>query len=132
MHPEDALPQQETFFEHVAGNRRVEVIKPYDRSYAREVFGAIGEEATKALAAALDIEGNYDPGDIPDPGGAEYEDFLWRELSDAAREDVRQSPVLYSFFVVTESREGKSEDLYIAPDWPSAEAFARHRLAGGI
>jgi hypothetical protein len=42
---------------------------------------------------------------------------------------VRQDPNLYSFFVVTETRAGKAEDLYIAPDWPSAEAFAKNRIA---
>lgn len=126
------MPQQEQFFEQRAGDRRVEVIKTYDRSYAREVFGAIGDDARKALEAALDIGANYEPADIPDPDGSEYDDFLWEELLEAAREDVRQDPNLYSFFVVSETRAGKTGDLYVSPDWPSAEAFARRRLPGGI
>ena len=123
------MPKQEVFFEQREGNRRVEVIKTYDRSYAREVFGSIGDDARKALEAALDIGANYEPADIPDPDGSDYDDFLWEELLEAAREDVRQDPNLYSFFVVTESREGKAADLYVSPDWPSAEAFAKQRIA---
>ncbi len=126
------MTMRETFLKEASGGVDVEVVKTYDRSYAREVFDAIGDEATKALAAALNIEGRYEPGDIPYPGDTGYDDFLWQEISDAAREDVRQSPVLYSFFIVTESREGKATDLYVSADRPSAEAFARRRLAHGI
>ena len=110
----------------------VEVLKTYDRSYAREVFGSIGDDARKALEAALDIGANYEPADIPDPNGSEYDDFLWEELLEAAREDVRQDPNLYSFFVVSETRAGKTADLYVSPDWPSAEAFAKKLLARKI
>ena len=123
------MPKQEVFFEQREGNRRVDVLKTYDRSYAREVFNSTGEEARKALAEALQIHTNYEPADIPDSDGSDYGDFLWEEMCEAAREDVRQDPNLYSFFVVTETRAGKAEDLYIAPDWPSAEAFAKNRFA---
>jgi hypothetical protein len=122
------MPRQETFFSEAANDVLVEVTKTYDRSYAREVFGSIDEEATSALATALDIKGNYEPNDIPDPDGTNYEDFLWHELCEAAREDVRQDPNLYSFFVVSETQAGKTEDLYVSPDWPSAELFAKERL----
>lgn len=119
------MPRQEVFFEQKNGDRRVEVLKTYDRSYAREVFNEIDTEARTALAAALELEKNYEPGDIPDPDGIEYDDFLWDELLEAAREDVRSDPNLYSFFVVSETKAAKSQDLYISPDWPSAEAFAK-------
>ena len=33
------MPQQEVFFEEQAGDRITTVLKTYDRSYAREVFG---------------------------------------------------------------------------------------------
>jgi hypothetical protein len=123
------MPKQELFFEQTTGDHRVEVLKTYDRSYAREVFNGIGEEATAALASALDLEKNFEPEDIPAPDGSDYEDFLWEELYEAAREDVRSDPSLYSFFVVTETRAGKAEDIFISPDWPSAEAFAKQILA---
>jgi len=42
---------------------------------------------------------------------------------------VRQSPRLYSFFVVTETKAGEAEDIYISADWPSAEMFAKKRVA---
>jgi len=123
------MPRQELFFEQTTGARRVEVLKIYDRSYAREVFNAIGDEARHALAAALELEKNYEPADIPDPNGSDYVDFLWDELLEAAREDVRSDPNLYSFFVVSEATSARPQDVYISPDWPSAEAFAKRRIA---
>lgn len=125
------MPKQEVFFEQRAGDRRVEVLKTYDRSYAREVFSGIDTQAREALAASLELEKNYEPDAIPDPNGFEYDDFLWEELCEAAREDVRADPKLYSFFVVNEEVGGRAADLYVSPDWPSAEAFAKERLLGG-
>ena len=122
------MPQQEVFFEQKAGDRLIAVLKTYDRSYAREVFGKVNDEAKMSLAAALEITENHNPEDIPDPNGQDYEEFLWDELSEASLEDIRQSPRLYSFFVVTETKAGKSEDIYISADWPSAEAFAKTHL----
>ncbi len=122
------MPQQEVFFEQRAGDRLIAVLKTYDRSYAREVFGKVDDAAMKTLAVALEIEKNYEPDDIPAPDGEEYEDFLWEELSEASVEDVRQSPRLCSFFVVTENSAGKAKEIYISADWPSAEAFAKGLL----
>ena len=121
------MPQQELFFEQKAGDRLIAVLKTYDRSYAREVFGKVNDEARKSLAAALEIAKNYDPEDIPDSNGQDYEDFLWEELSEASLEDVRQSPRLCSFFVVTETKAGTAAEIYISADWPSAEEFANRR-----
>lgn len=123
------MPKQETFFCENINGATIEVLKTYDRSYAREVFGCIGDEAKMALAAALEIEKNYAPVDVPDPAGQDYENFLWEELSEASLEDVRQSPRLYSFFVVTETKAGKAENVYVSADWPSAEGFAKRHLA---
>lgn len=119
------MPRQETYFEQRAGNRRVEVIKTYDTAYAREVFRSMDEDALRTLATALEIDSNYDPADIPDPAGSEYEDFLWDELLQTGLEDVRLDPNLRSFFVVSENADGESEDLYVSADFPSAEAFAK-------
>jgi hypothetical protein len=123
------MPRQETFLRESVNGVAIEVLKTYDRSYAREVFGRMSDEAEKALAKAFAIKKNYEQADIPESGGSDYEDFLWEELCDAAREDVRQDPNLYSFFVVSETKAGKTEDLFVSPDWPSAEAFAKARLA---
>lgn len=125
------MPQQELFFEERVGDRLIVVLKTYDRSYAREVFGKVDDAAMKSLAAALEIEKNYEPDDIPAAGGPDYEDFLWEELSESSVEDVRQSPILNSFFVVTETRAGKAKEIYVSADWPSAEAFAKS-LASSI
>jgi hypothetical protein len=119
------MPQQEIFFEQNTGNRRIEVLKTYDRSYAREAFGNMNEAAQNHLWNSLGIDDTYDPADVPpvhDPNG---EDFLWEELLEAAREDGSQ----LSFFVVNEAIGGSSESLYVSPDWPSAEAFAKNHIA---
>lgn len=123
------MPQQETFLIERANDLVIEVLKTYDRSYAREVFSNVDDEAMKSLSAALEIEKNHAPEDIPDPSGQDYEDFLWEELNEASLEDVRQSPRLCSFFVVTETEAGKAKDVYVSADWPSAEKFAKRRLA---
>jgi|SRR5580704_14353422 hypothetical protein len=123
------MPRQETFFSEAAKGVVIQVLKTYDQSYAREAFDCMSGEARNVLAVALEIEKNYDRADIPDPDGIDYESFLWDELRDAAREDVRQDPNLFSFFIVSETKKGKAEDLYVSPDWPSAEQFAKSRLA---
>jgi hypothetical protein len=126
------MPKQELFFEQTAGDRRIEVLKTYDKSYAREVFDRMDEEARGALARSLEFQENLAPEDIPDPNGIEYDDFLWEGLHDAAREDVRNDPNLYSFFVVSEIGPAKNEDLYVSPDWPSAEAYAKLRITRAL
>ena len=119
------MPQQEMFFEQVAGDRRVEVLKTYDRSLAREAFGDMDEAAQAFLWSSLGINEAYDATDVPSRDDAGGEDFLWEELLDASREDGN----LLSFFVVSESIGPKSRSLYVSPDWPSAEAFAKSRIA---
>lgn len=124
------MPKQETFFEQAAAGRRVKVFKTYDQAYAREAFSSMDEEAQRQLWAVLKPEETYDPAELPtlgDPGDTdgEAEAFLWDELLEQAREDGNQ----LSFFVVNESAGGRSESLYVSPDWPSAEAYAKERLA---
>jgi hypothetical protein len=126
------MPRQETFLREAANGVEVKVLKTYDRSYAQEVFRGMSAEALKALAATLNLEEKYEVTDIPAPDAPDYEDFLWDEICEGAIEDVRQSPTLSSFFVVVESKDGKSEELYVSPDWPSAEAFARNRIGGKL
>ncbi|MGO9323526.1 MAG: hypothetical protein ACLP07_03110 [Terracidiphilus sp.] len=123
------MPKQETFLQEAANGVEVEVLKTYDKSYAQEVFRGMSPEALEALAATLSLEDKYEAADIPAPDAADYANFLWDEICEGAIEDVRQSPTLSSFFVVVESKDGKSEELYVSPDWPSAEEFAKRRLA---
>ena len=125
------MPKQEVFFEQQMGSRRVEVLKSYDQSYAHEAFRNMDEGALQRLWDVLKPEDTYEAADLPrlnDPGDVtgEAESFLWDELLEQARE---QGSVL-SFFVVNESFEGHSESLYVCPDWPSAEAFAKDCVAG--
>ncbi len=120
------MPKQQIFFEQITGERRVEVLKTYDRSYAREAFGKMDEAAQMYLWSTLGIDEAYDPTDVPPRHDPDSEDFLWEELLEAAREDGN----LLSFFVVNEAKGSLSESLYVSPDWPSAEAFAKSRIAG--
>ena len=106
----------------------VEVIKTFDPSYAREVFDAMDDSAKAALFNALEIGRKHVPENIPNPARPEYDHFLWEELAEDSLEDARQYPKQYSFFVVSVSRNGKSEDRYVSADWPSAETFARAEL----
>jgi len=120
------MSKQETFFEQQDGEIKIEVLKSYDPGYAREVFRNMDDEALKQLWTVLEVENTYDAADLPSlgqPDGA-GEDFLWDELADSAREYGNE----LSFFIVNETRGKKSESLWVSPDWPSAEAFAKARL----
>jgi hypothetical protein len=50
------MPKQEILLEENANGATIEVLKTYDRSFAREVFIGIEEDARKILAAALDFD----------------------------------------------------------------------------
>src|SRR5258708_16550342 len=119
------MRQQEVYFEQKTDKGRIEVLKTYDRQFAREAFANMDESAQKYLWSSLGIDENYGPGDHPPLDQPDNEDFLWEEVLEAAREDGN----LLSFFVVSHTHNGRSEDLYISPDWPSAEAFAKRRIA---
>jgi len=123
------MPQQEVFFEQATGDRRIQVLKTYDPNYAREVFDEMNEDAQAILWKSLDIEQTYDTAHLPSPTDPDRTDFLWDELMNSAREDVRLNPNLRSFFVVSEIRGAAPQSLYVSADWPSAESFARNLLA---
>jgi hypothetical protein len=118
------MPQQEVFFEQSTGEWLVKVLKTYDQNYAREAFDNMDEAAQMHLWNSLELDTAYDPAETPAIPEPESEDFLWDELLEAAREDGN----LLSFFVVNEAKSGHSENLYVSPDWPSAEAFAKNRI----
>lgn len=124
------MPKQEIFFEQQEGDRRIEVLKSYDQGYAREAFANMGNEARKRLWDVLKPEEIYDPAELPsldNPAdtNAEAEAFLWDELLEQAREDGN----LLSFFIVNETDGISTTSLYVSPDWPSAEGFAKKHLA---
>jgi hypothetical protein len=120
------MPQQEIFFEEQLADRRIEVLKTYDQQFAREAFDSMDEEAQAYLWSSLKPEEIYDPAGLPKP--EEVEDrsaFLWDELVEQAREDWKT----FSYFVVNEAKGNMKAALYVSPDWPSAEAFAKDRIA---
>ncbi len=120
------MPKQEIFFDHVSEGHRIEVLKTYDQSYAREAFDNMDVDAQNFLWNSLRPEEIYDPAGLPTPNELlERGAFLWDELVDQAREDWQT----FSYFVVNETTGNRSESLYVSPDWPSAEAFAKGRVA---
>jgi hypothetical protein len=120
------MPKQEIFFEQKIGDRRIEVLKSYDESYAREAFKSMDDDALAFLWKTLKPEEIYDPAGLPSLGDEDAEDFLWDEPLEQAREDGN----LFSFFIVNDSSKRPYESIYVSPDWPSAEAFAKNALAG--
>jgi len=120
------MPGQETFFEQRRGETTIEVLKSYDRSYAREVFAKMDDAALKHLWTALKPEDSYEVEVLPslDDLGGEAQGFLWDELLEQAREDG----ALLSFFIVTERDRDQQQGLYVSPDWPSAKKYAEGRL----
>jgi hypothetical protein len=86
------MPKQEVFFEQKTAVGRIEVLKTYDQSYAREAFGSMDETAQAHLWSSLGIGKNYDPTDIPSQHDADSQDFLWEELLEAANTSLRQTP----------------------------------------
>jgi hypothetical protein len=124
------MPKQETFLEQQNGEVKIEVLKSYDSAYAREAFRNMDDEALKQLWTVLKVEKTYDAADLPSlgqPDGA-GEDFLWDELLESAREYGQE----VSFFIVNETKDRRSESVWVSPDWPSAESFAKKRLANGV
>ncbi len=119
------MPSQEVFFEQESEGRRIEVLKSYDQNYAREAFKNMDEEAQQDLWNSMKPEELYDPAGLPTPQEPEERAaFLWDELVEQAREDWQT----HSFFIVNEVKGGRREALYVSPDWPSAEAFAKGQL----
>ncbi len=121
------MPKQEIFFEQAVAGTRIEVLKSYDQAYAHEAFREMDGEALRRLWDVLKPEEIYEAAGLPaldDPAG-EGEAFLWDELLEQAREDG----TLCSFFIVSKTVGGRSENLYVSPDWPSAENFAKQRAA---
>lgn len=114
------MPQQTIFLEEQVGDEHITVLKSYDQQFAREVFDGMDDTARAELVAALHLEDEYEAGDLTDEG-----DAIWDELVDQAREDGS----LFSFFVVTTATGTRSDTLFVSPDWPSAEAFAKSRIA---
>ena len=125
------MPQREVFFEQAAGDRRIQVLKTYDPAYAREVFDEMGEQARSILWSSLEIEQTYDPADLPGLTDPDRADFLWHELMDSAKEDVRVNPNQRSFFAVNEIRKAPPQSLVVCADWPSAENFAKRLQTDG-
>jgi hypothetical protein len=117
------MPNQEVFFEQTVGEIRIEVLKSYDEGFALEAFGQMGGDAMTFLATALDL--SREDHKNPDTESSDFADEIWEELKQEAREDWNA----FSYFVVREVGSGSTQPLYVSPDWPSAEAFAKQRIA---
>lgn len=112
------MPKQEVFMDEKLGDKRIQVLKTYDESFAREAFEAMDEEALEFLSTKLDIY------DLPAKDSPDYEDAIWDAVQDGAREDWNT----FSYFVVIEKASGDSTPIFTSTDWPTAEAFATARV----
>jgi hypothetical protein len=122
---EVVMPQEEVFLEVQDGSDTIRVVKTYDTAFAKESFELMDESALKALAQALNLQGNFEAADIPSDSDEDYGDFLWEEMFDSAREDGQTR----SFFVVTRGAGDRVRPLYVSGEWPSAETFEKHLQA---
>lgn len=107
------MPEQAIYFDHTVGGKQVKVVKTYDSVYARACFDEMGKDANEFLRKALDLECKY----RTDPGT----EVTWEDLEEEAREDGN----MLSYFVVTSEESGSVTPVYVSPDWPSAEQFAK-------
>jgi hypothetical protein len=115
------MPRQETFLSLQNGDELLEVLKTYDETFAKEAFRNMDDDALAQLAASLKFETLYEPDNIPKPQDEGYEEFVWDVMLDEAREEYNT----FSYFVVTKTIGGKSENLFVSPDWPTAEAYVK-------
>ena len=115
------MPRQETFLTVNTGDATVQVLKTYDETFAREAFRNMDDDALAHLAASLKPESIYEEKDIPKPGDKGYEEFIWDVMVDDAREDWKT----FSYFVVTKSKDRRTEELFVSGYWPTAEAYVK-------
>ncbi|HEV2577129.1 MAG TPA: hypothetical protein VGU25_07955 [Acidobacteriaceae bacterium] len=115
------MPRQETFLSVQNDDELLEIVKTYDESFAREAFRNMDEDALARLAESLKFESLYEPEGIPKPQDDGYEEFVWDVMVEEAREEYNT----FSYFIVTKTVGGRSEELFVSPDWPTAEAYVK-------
>lgn len=115
------MPQQEKFMAIRKGDATIEVLKVHDEKYARAAFQKMDDDALAQLAESLNLESLFEPDEIPAPTDEGYSDFIWDVVVDEAREDWNT----FSYFVVTKFLGPSREDLFVSPDWPTAETFVK-------
>jgi hypothetical protein len=111
------MPEQSIYFDERTESKRVQVLKVYDAAYSRLCFDEMGEVALAWLSKSLDLKSNYE---LIEPES----NLTWEDIEEEAREDGN----VLSFFVVLEESDGPFRPLYVSPDWPSAEGFAKELL----
>ena len=114
------MPAQDICLELTAHEFNIQVLRTYDRHFAREVFDCMDDVAQSILGSALDFNDTYDPAGPAVPSEAESHTLLWEETVRAAG-DLGPLP---AFFVVVEGRGPGQRNHYVSPDRFSAEDFA--------
>jgi hypothetical protein len=115
------MPQQTVFLEEQVGDSHVSVVKTYDSALAREAFDGMNDDALLQLVKAMQADGEYADSSMEEL--RENADSIWDDLQTDAREDWNS----FSYFIVEQRSKGQSSLLFVAPDWPSAETFAKQR-----
>lgn len=110
------MSSQEVFFSQDFAGKRIQVLKIYDRQFAREAFEQMSEDAKELLASALVADGVLEINDDPTS-----DDELWEGIQEGAREDWNS----FSYFVVCEGDASDLKPLFVSADWPTSEKFAK-------
>jgi hypothetical protein len=118
------MPRETSFLEQTIGNTKIEVLKSYDKAFAREAFDQMDEDALEFLAKSLHLDSVETASDLS-PKDPDYADSIWEEMADGAREDWDS----FSYFIVAQDLAGETSQLFVSADWPSAEAFAKKRIS---
>ncbi len=84
-------------------------------------FEAMTPQARKFLWNWLEIDSRFELREIPEAATATGEEFFWCELLYTA--DLNGRP----FYIVQESKEGESDQIFVSSDFASANNFARNR-----
>jgi septum formation topological specificity factor MinE len=116
------MPQQEMLFEQQVGDKRIVVLKSYDRAFAHEAFDQMRTEALHFLGRFLEVDDDESVSGTSSDD--DHSEVLWQEIQDGAREEWNT----FSYFIVSEEAAGRSLPLFVSADWPSAEAFAKQQI----
>ena len=98
-----------------------EISETRDRMRVHRAFEAMTPQARKFLWNWLEIDGRFESREIPEAASVTGQEFLWFELLHAA--DLNGRP----FYIVQESKEGESDQVFVSSDFASARNFAINR-----
>jgi hypothetical protein len=98
-----------------------EISETRDRMLVHRAFEAMTPQARKFLWNWLEIDSRFESQEVPEAATATGQEFLWYELLHTANVNGRP------FYIVHESKEGETDQIFVSSDFVSANNFARNR-----